>query len=599
VAEHSRQLRKIAPYVWPYRWRLGGAALLVFGISAAEVAKPWPLKVVIDNVLGGAPLPWLSYPARLDRADLLLLAVFALVGIYVLLGLLSVVSNYVTIDVGQRMVNDFRSDLYQHLQRLSLRFHVRRSAGDLMYRLSADTFAIQTLAMNGFFPTVSALVMLVGMLGVMLRLDWYLTSLALLVCPLLWVAIRSLSRGMVRVATTAREKESQLYTVTQRAVSSIKVIQAFTTEEEEHRSFLDVSRASLDANLRLYTVQTVYSMLVNVIGALGTAAVIWVGARHVMEGRLSIGDLLIFTTYLASLYAPINTISNTWGLVQGAKVGIGRVFEILETESDVPDGHRVLSRAEVRGRISFENVDFEYVAGQPVLRDVKFEVAAGETIAVVGPTGAGKTTLVSLIARFYDPARGRVLLDGTDLRTFELRSLRRQIAMVLQPPLVFPTTLRDNIAYGQRDATPGAIEAAARSAQLEGLIGKLPDGLDTTIGEKGATLSEGECQRLTIARALLREAPILILDEPTSALDAETEALLMSSLERLMKGRTSFVIAHRLSTVRRATRILVLRDGRVAELGTFAELIARRGDFASLYEKQFGVSPGMSMHAAT
>ena len=591
MSELLAHLRRISPYLRPYRLRLACAVGLVFVISFAEVAKPWPLKVVVDNVLGGKSLPAAGYPETMTASTLLAIAATSLVLLYLLIGLLQVISNYLTIDIGQRMVDDFRSELYQHLQRLSLRFHNLRSAGDLMYRLAADTFAIQTLTMNGFFPTISALAMLVGMLIVMSQLDLYLTMIALVVCPLLAIVIRVMSARITRVATHAKERESELYTAAERSMSAIKVIQAFTREEEEHRRFVGVSRASLSANLRLYTYQTGYSMMVNVVGAVGTAAVIWFGARAVMSGELTVGDLLIFSSYLASLYAPINSISNSYGLVQGAKVGVGRVYEILEMAPDVPDGPRVLRRDEVRGAFTLDAVTFSYLPGQPVLRDLSLEVSPGEMIALVGATGAGKTTLVSLLARFYDPSEGRVLLDGIDLRTLNVRSLREQFAMVLQPSLVFPTTLRDNVSYGRRDATPQEIEAAAQAAQLGPLLARLPQGLDTQIGERGATLSEGERQRLTIARAILRDAPVLILDEPTSALDAETEALLMQSLERLLHGRTSFVIAHRLSTIRSATRVVVLRDGGVAEIGTYDELVARGGIFARMHGTQFGLGP--------
>ena len=569
MSELLGHLRRISPYLRPYRLRLAGAVGLVFVISLAEVAKPWPLKIVVDNVLGGKPFALADYPESMSATTLLGVASFGLVVLYLLIGLLQVISNYMTIDIGQRMVDDFRSELYQHLQRLSLRFHNVRSAGDLMYRLAADTFAIQTLTMNGFFPTISALAMLVGMLIVMAKLDAYLTMIALLVCPLLAIVIRVMSARITRVATHARERESELYSAAERSMSAIKVIQAFTREEEEHRRFIGVSRASLSANLRLYTYQTGYSMLVNAVGAVGTAAVIWVGARSVMAGQLTVGDLLIFSSYLASLYAPINSISNSYGLVQGAKVGVGRVYEILEMAPDVPDGPNKLARDDVHGAFELEHVTFGYVPGQPVLSDLSLRIEPGEMIALVGPTGAGKTTLVSLLARFYDPTGGRVLLDGIDLRTLNARSLREQFAMVLQPSIVFPTTLRDNISYGRREATPAEIEAAARAAQLGPLLARLPQGLDTQIGERGATLSEGERQRLTIARAILRDAPILILDEPTSALDAETESLLMRSLDKLLVGRTSFVIAHRLSTIRSASRIVVLRDGGIAEIGAY------------------------------
>jgi ATP-binding cassette subfamily B protein/subfamily B ATP-binding cassette protein MsbA len=317
-----------------------------------------------------------------------------------------------------------------------------------------------------------------------------------------------------------------------------------------------------------------------------------VGATHVLGGTLTLGEVLVFTSYLASLYAPINSLMNTWGLIQGARVGAERVFEILETAPDLRDGPRALAPGAVRGAVTFEGVRFGYDAARVVLKDVAFHARPGEVVALVGATGAGKTTLVSLIPRFYDATAGRVLLDGIDVRELRLRALRQQIAIVLQPPLVFPTTLRENIAYGRPEATPAEIEEAARLAQLAEFIERLPDGLETVVGEAGATLSAGEQLRITIARAILRDAPLLILDEPTAALDAATEALVMQGLERLMGGRTTFVIAHRLSTVRRADVILVLDDGRIVERGGFAELVARGGYFARLYRTQFGEEAG-------
>jgi ATP-binding cassette, subfamily B, bacterial len=369
------------------------------------------------------------------------------------------------------------------------------------------------------------------------------------------------------------------------------VIQAFTTEEDEQRRFVHSSGESLAANLRLYTFQTAYGALVNVLIAVGTAAVLWVGARHVLTGELTTGEILVFVSYLASLYAPINTLTQTWGLIQGARVGAERVFEILDTAPDLPDGTRPLSTRDVHGAITFAGVHFAYDPARPVLKGIDVHIRAGELVAIVGATGAGKTTLVSLVPRFYDPAAGRVLLDGIDLREFRLKALRQQVAMVLQPPLVFPTTVRENIAYGRPDATSAEIAAAARLAQLEDFLERQPAGFDTVVGEAGATLSAGEQLRITIARAILRDAPILVLDEPTAALDASTEALVMEGLERLVAGRTTLVIAHRLSTVRRADVILVVDDGRIVEQGTFAELVARGGHFARLHRTQFGEEP--------
>jgi ATP-binding cassette subfamily B protein/subfamily B ATP-binding cassette protein MsbA len=576
-------LRRLAPH----RGLFALAVLQVLVIGLLELAKPWPLKVVVDGVLGGKPLgsPWL---AALAPRALLAVACAALVGIYALLGLLAVTSNYATISVGQRMVNDFRSELYAHLQRLSLAFHSRREVGDLLYRLTADTFAIQTLTMNGFFPVLTSAVLLCGMVVVMLRLDVTLTLIALGVVPLLFVTIAALSRRITALATDARLKESALWGVAQRAIGAIRVVQAFTTEDLEHRRFLASSGESLAATLRLYTFQTVYGAVVNVLIAVGTAAVLWTGAAHVLAGRLSVGEVLVFASYLASLYAPINSLTQTWGLVQGARVGAERVFELLETAPDLPDGTRDLARGEVRGAVAFEDVSFGYEPAHLVLENITFAVRAGETVAIVGATGAGKTTLASLVPRFYDPTAGRVLLDGVDVRTFRLRALRQQVAMVLQPPLVFPATVRENIAYGRPEATLAEVRAAAALAQLDDFLARLPAGLETPVGEGGATLSAGEQLRITIARALLRDAPLLILDEPTSALDATTEARVMAALERLTAGRTTFVIAHRLSTVRRADRVVVLDAGRLVEQGTFAELLARGGVFARLYRAQFG-----------
>jgi ATP-binding cassette subfamily B protein/subfamily B ATP-binding cassette protein MsbA len=579
--------RKVLGRLRPYAGLFVFAIAQVLAIGFLELAKPWPLKVVVDNVLGGQPLDW-PLLRGLDRSALLAVACLALVGVYGLLGALSVTSNFTTINVGQRLVNDFRSELYAHLQRLSLAFHSRRSVGDLLYRLTADTFAIQTLTMNGFFPLVTSAVLLVGMVVVMVRLDWTLTGVALGIVPLLFLAIAVLSKRVTALATDARVKESALWAVAQRTMGAIRVIQAFTTEKEEHERFVGTSRASLDANLRLYTFQTVYTAGVNVLIAAGTALVLWLGATQVLRGRLTVGDVLVFTSYLASLYAPINSLMQTYGLVQGARVGAERVFEILETAPDLRDGPRDLARGEVRGGITFEGVQFGYDASRLVLKGVDFHARPGEMIAVVGETGAGKTTLVSLVPRFYDPSAGRVLLDGVDVREFRLRSLRQQVGMVLQPALVFPTTVRENVAYGRPDATPAEIREAVRLAQLDGFVERLPDGLDTVVGEGGATLSAGEQLRITIARAILRDAPLLILDEPTSALDATTEALVMQGLERLIAGRTTFVIAHRLSTVRRADTILVIDDGRIVEQGPFAELVARGGPFARLHRTQFG-----------
>ena len=578
--------RQIFASLWPYRGLFLFSLAQVILIGAAELLKPWPLKIIIDNVVGGKPLTWAPVAAW-SREQLLLATCVGLVGIYVTLGLLSLVNNHTTIRIGQSMVNDLRGALYNHLQRLSLAFHNRRQVGDLLYRVTADTYSIQTLTMNGVFPIVTSLVLLLGMTIVMLKIDWVLTVLALGVCPLLYLTISAMSTRINRAALTAHERESAIYSLVQRGIAAIRVVQAFTKEEEEHRRFMVASKESLVASLHLYDLQSVYSAVVNVVIAIGTALVIWVGARHVIDGTLTVGDLVVFTAYLASLYGPINTISQTLGLIEGGKAGFQRVHEILAVERDLQDGHRTIVAGELRGDIRYENVSFGYESGQPVLRNVNLHIPPGQTVAIVGPSGAGKSTLVSLLPRFYDPQGGRVLLDGIDVRECTLASLRQQVALVLQPPLVFPLSIRENIAYGRPGASFAEIEHAARLARIHDKIMQLPEGYEAIVGEQGATLSEGERQRMTIARAILRNAPILILDEPTSSVDAETEALIMQGFEQLMKGRTTFIIAHRLSTVRNADVILVVRGGQIIEQGTFAELIRKQGAFSALYRTQF------------
>lgn len=573
--------RQVLSYLKPYRGKFAFAMAQVVVLNALEILKPWPLKIVIDYVLPRRPWPWL---ATWSPLDLLVGATLGLIVIYGALGAISVLNNFTTISIGQGMVNDLRSRLYQHLQRLSLSYHSRAAVGDLIYRVTADTYAIQALAMNGIFPVLSATVLLGGMFVVMLRLDWQLTLVAMAVCPFLLLAIVLLNRRITAVAVHARESESAVYQLVQRGMSAIKVVQAFSKEEEEHTAFVAQSTASLRSSLQLYTLQTLFSAGTNLLLAAGTAAVLWLGAQHVWSGALTIGDMIVFISYLASLYAPINALIQTYGTVQGAKAGMVRVQEVLGTDATIVDGTESF-REPPRGHVQFVDVSFGYSPGRVTLQHIDIEARPGEVIAIVGSTGAGKSTLVSLIPRFYDVSQGQVLIDGIDVRRLRLTELRRQISMVLQPPMAFPLSVRDNIAYGRTSASLEEVERAARMAQAHEFIARLPEGYDTVIGEQGATLSEGERQRLTIARAVLRDAPILILDEPTSSVDTNTEAAIMEAIEELMRGRTTFVIAHRLSTVRRAGQILVVQNGDIIERGTFDELMQQRGFFHQLYAR--------------
>jgi ATP-binding cassette subfamily B protein len=579
--------RKLLPYLRPYRLQFVWALLQVFAIAGFELLKPWPLQVVIDHALGGKPMA--GQLAGFSAVGLLVIACIAIVAVQIGAGALTLLHNYTTIGVGQRMVNDLRGALYAHLQRLSLAFHSRQKVGDLMYRVTADSFAVQTMIMNGLLPIISAVVLLGGMLFIHTPLDPTLTLLSLTIVPALFVLIAVFNRKITTVAGQVRDADGLVYSLVQWAISSVKVVQAFTKEEAEYRRFMVASRASLGATLKLYNWQTLYSGVVNVVIAAGTAIVLYAGGRAVIDGTLTVGQLIVFISYLAQLYQPVNQITQSWGLIAGARIGAGRVFEILDTEADLKDGAREFPPEGARGDIAWRGVSFNYRAETPVLRAVDLKIEAGMKVALVGPTGAGKSTLLGLLPRFFDPSTGSVTIDGVDVREFTLKSLRQQIAMVLQPPLIFPISVRENIAYGRPEASAEEVEAAARLARIHDLVVSLPQGYDTVIGESGATLSEGEKQRLTIARALLRDAPILILDEPTSALDVETEAVVMQGIERLTAGRTTFIIAHRLSTVRSCDLVLVLRDGITVEKGGVAELIARKGVFADYYNTQFRV----------
>jgi ATP-binding cassette subfamily B protein len=569
--------------------RLALACIEVLLIAGLELLKPWPLKIVIDNVLGGRPLRLgrplglCLEPVAIPRKELLVFACGGLVGLYLLLALLQAANNYLTIDVGQRMVADLRARLFDHLNRLALSFHRRHETSDLMVRVTYDSYAIQAIAINGVFPVFASLVLLAGMFAAMAHVDLPLTLAALAIVPLLTVTIFALGPHIDRVAVGARSKESEVYNEAHRTLSAIEVMQAFTAEESAARQFSARSRASLSENLRLYVLQTCYGGAVNVVIGAGGAAVIYLGARQVAAGRLTIGGLVVFVTYLASLYTPISRLFQTYGNLHSAVAGLRRCMELLYSPLEIADRPDAAALGRPCGVLEFRGVTFRYGIGPVVLKGVTFAAYPGEMLAIVGPSGAGKTSLVRLMARFYEANSGVVAIDGRPIQALTLRSLRQALALVPQPPILVSGSIRANIALGNPAAGAAEIERAARLAQLEPLLKRMPLGIDQLVGQGGAQLSQGEAQRIAIARALLKDAPMLVMDEPTSALDPLTEMRIMEAVRACARQRTIIVIAHRLSTVRHADRILVLRGGRIEEQGSFSDLVARGGFFSYLY----------------
>ena len=561
---------------------LAGLALLAL-TTLAGLLKPWPLALIVDSVLGQNPFPEAvgRQIGGLPLPTQLALLVGAMVALHLGSALLGAAQNAVVIVTGLRGLSRVRRAVFDWLLRLSLRRLQGSQAGDLIYRATWDTYAFQTLFTQGVFTFLGALASVIAMTVVMWRLNGLLTLVALATVPLLLLVMQAFGGRMGRRAGEAQSADAGIATTVQQLVTNLQLIQSFTREAKEAEHFERQAQNSFAARWGQHRAEVLYLTTVSAVFALGTAAIIWFGSKQVIGGSLSVGQLLVFLAYLTQLYEPLNQLSHVGSTVTNARAGTHRVLELLHEGSTMKDGNRSVIRGVDTG-LEFDRVAFGYTKERTVLHEVSFRVGAGEAVALIGPSGAGKTTLLQFIPRFLDPDGGTVRLGGTDLRDFSLHSLRENVALVLQEPLLLPTSIAENIGYGRPNATRAQIEAAARAANAHIYIEKLPQGYDTIVGDGAARLSVGEKQRLNLARAFLKDAPILLLDEPTSALDAESEALVLTSLRELMRGRTTVMVAHRLGTLRTVNRIISLQDGRVAESGTAEELLASAGYYAKV-----------------
>ncbi len=569
--------RRLLSYLVPQRFLMGGVIGTMLASTLVAMAVPWPLKLIVDNVLGLQPLFGREIEGT-GQQVLLALAAFGFILLAALKGSLTAVRSRWVARVSQSAGLEMRRDLYAQLQRLSLRFHDTSRTGDIITRITTDVDRLQSAFVSGLSLFSVDMLTVLGIAVVMFLVDWQFALVAMIVLPSL-LLIYTKFRGRVKeAAVEARQSEGGMASVAQEMLSSIRVVKAFGQEDQEQERFDTKTKSKADASVEVATWEGLFSLWIELATAAGIAAVLWYGGWRVLAGNLTVGEMILFSQYLTTLYSPLRRLSRLTTLVQRASASADRLSEIFDLEAEVPEAPEPVHIERASGRLQLEQVSFSYFGGQPVLQGIDLDLAAGETLALVGPTGTGKSTLVSLIPRFYDPGEGRILLDGTDLRQLEVKALRRQISFVLQDTALFSGTIRDNIAYGQPDAGDAAIIAVAKAANAHAFIEGFPDGYDASVGERGVTLSGGQRQRIAIARALLRDTPILILDEPTSAVDKQSESLILEALSRLIEGRTVVIIAHRLGTLDLVDRVAVLLEGRIAFAGTPNEAMQKHPD---------------------
>ena len=569
--------RRVLRYYRPFlRQTILGLFLSLLGVGL-NLLKPWPFKLIVDDFLRPGPA------AQTDWRTWIPLLCLALILIQLFWGMTNWITNYLFVKIGLQALLKLRTDLYSYLQSLSLKFHDARRSSDSSFRVAYDSQSIQTIYNKGFTNVFASVITLIGTFLIMLRLDWQLTLVSLAIVPLVVGTIYLFAQRIRRESTSIQERESAVLTQAQEGLSSIRMVHAFGREEFEVLQFHQQARQSLQANLRLTLTNVNSALVISTLMVIGTAAMYYIGSLHVLRGTLTLGSLLVFSAYLLMLYQPLESLTYTAWAMEGATAGAKRCFEVLDREDDVRDSPNAVAISSAQGAIAFQSVNFGYAGDRHVLRDINLRIEPNQIVGLVGGTGAGKSTLMSLVPRFYDASTGFVLLDDRDVREITKKSLRAQIAIVLQDTLLFSTTVRENIAYGRSDATEEEIIEAAQRAQADEFIRQMPDDYSSAVGERGGHLSVGQRQRIGIARAFLKNAPILLLDEPTSALDPTTEAAIMETIQELMRGRTTLIATHRLATIHGLDQIIVLEHGRLVEKGRGPELIARGGIYAKLY----------------